>query len=171
MHRRTPSFPQQLLAAALLCAGSASAATPPAQRTHPDDVVLTGWLHVEDHTWRDATVRVEVDGEVRMAHVSETGRFDLRLPANAEVVLRFEKPEHLPKEVVVNTAHARVGTAGRHRRRVRFAVIMELQRHMAGYSYHSPVGTIGFDPQGGCLSVTHRREKIAPGRAKPPMEF
>lgn len=166
---RAPSFRHPFTLAALVCAGVASAATPPAQRT--DDVRLTGWLHVEDHTWRDATVTVEHDGVLQVARVSETGRFDLNLPAGAEVVLRFEKPGHLPKEVAVSTAHARMGMPGRHRRHVRFAVILELERHMAGFTYHSPVGTIGFDPEGGCLAVTHRREKIAPGRAKQPMVF
>ena len=99
--------------------------------------------------------------------MSETGRFELRLPANTEVVLRFEKPQHLPKEVVVNTTNARAGPAGRHKRHVKFAVILELERHMAGYSYHSPVGTIGFEKDGGCLAVTHKRDKIPPGRNKP----
>lgn len=145
-------------------------AHPPGMSQRMDAVILTGWMHVEDHTWRDATVSVEVDGVVRTAPVSETGRFELRLPANTEVVLRFEKPEHLAKEVVVNTAHARAGGFRNQRRHVRFAVILELERHMAGFTYHSPVGTIGFDREGGCLAVTHKREKIAPGRNKP-MEF
>jgi len=170
MASRFPSFRHASAFIALLLAGAASAATPPANRADKDEVVLTGWMHVEDHTWRDATVSVEVDGVVQTAHVSETGRFDLRVPADTEVLLRFEKPEHLPKEVVVNTAHSAIGQAGRHKRHVKFAVILELERHMAGFGYHSPVGTIGFDKDGGCLAVTHRREKIPPGRNKP-MEF
>jgi len=167
MASRFPSFEQASALAAFLLAGAASSATPPANRAEKDEVVLTGWMHVEDHTWRDATVSVEVDGMVQVAHVNESGRFDIRVPANSEVVLRFEKPEHLAKEVVVNTAHAANGPAGRHKRHVKFAVILELERHMAGFGYHSPVGTIGFDKDGGCLAVTHRREKIPSVRNKP----
>ncbi|MFN3874439.1 MAG: hypothetical protein ACK4L7_00825 [Flavobacteriales bacterium] len=162
-----PSFRKLSAAALLLAAAPAFAAKPPAAHGAHEDVILTGWMHVEDHTWQDATVSVEVGGVTRTAPVSETGRFELRLPANTEVVLRFEKPEHLPKEVVVNTAHARSGAFRNQRRHVKFAVILELERHMAGYTYHSPVGTIGFDRDGGCLAVTHKREKIAPGRNKP----
>ncbi len=153
-----------------IAAASAFAGSPPASRPHADEVVLTGWMHVEDHTWSDATVSAEVEGHTLTSRVSESGRFELRLPANSEVVLRFEKPDHLPKEVVVNTAHAREGAFGKNRRHVKFAVIMELERHMAGFTYHSPVGTIGFEKDGGCLAVTHKREKIPPGRNKP-MEF
>jgi len=167
MASRFPSFQQASALVAFLLAGAASAATPPANRAEKDEVVLTGWMHVEDHTWRDATVSVEVDGMVQIAHVTETGRFDIRVPSNSEVVLRFEKPEHLSKEVVVNTAHAANGSAGRHKRHVKFAVILELERHMAGFGYHSPVGTIGFDKDGGCLAVTHKRDKIPPARNRP----
>lgn len=134
------------------------------------DVILTGWLHVEDHYMDDMVVRVEVDGNVRTAPVSTNGRFDIALPADAEVVLRFEKPGHLAKEVVVDTRHASSGQPGKHKRHVRFAVIMELERHMAGFTYHSPVGSIGFDEGGGCLAVVHHREKVPPNRHQP-MEF
>lgn len=167
---RFPSFQHLLCLCALLSTSIAQAANPPFSRSDKDQVLITGWMHVEDHTWRDASVSVEVDGELRVAEVSETGRFDLRLPANTEVVLRFEKPEHLAKEVVINTSNAGTGEPGRHKRHVKFAVILELERHMAGFGYHSPVGTIGFDKDGGCLAVTHKREKIPPGRNKP-MEF
>lgn len=131
------------------------------------EIVLTGWIHVEDHTWQDATVAVEVNGSTRTARVSETGRFTLSLPAEADVVLRFEKPGHLAKEVVVDTRHAGQGPAGRRKRHVKFAVVLELERHMAGFTYHSPVGSIGFDKEGGCLAVTQHREKVPPTRQQP----
>lgn len=134
------------------------------------DVILTGWLHVEDYFMDDMVVRIEVDGTTRTAPVSANGRFEISLPADREVVLRFEKPGHLAKEVVVNTSHARQGEPGKRKRHVRFAVIMELERHMAGFGYHSPVGTIGFDQDGGCLAVEHHREKVPPSRHQP-MEF
>lgn len=167
MESRITSPTRILLASALLLfSGRILAAHPPGLKTASDEVVLTGWLHVEDHTWQDAVVHVEVDGTSQVARVSETGRFDLRLPANTEVVLRFEKPGHLPKEVVVNTAHAHEGAFGKQRRHVKFAVILELERHMAGFTYHSPVGTIGFEQGGGCLAVAHKREKVPPSRNK-----
>lgn len=134
------------------------------------EVILTGWLHVEDYFMDDMVVRIEVEGTTRTAPVSANGRFEISLPADAEVVLRFEKPGHLAKEVVVNTSHVRLGESSKHKRHVRFAVIMELERHMAGFGYHNPVGTIGFDPDGGCLAVQHHREKIPPSRHQP-MEF
>lgn len=142
----------------------------PSRPDATSDVILTGWLHVEDYFMDDMVVRIEVDGTTRTAPVSANGRFEIALPADREVVLRFEKPGHLAKEVVVNTSHARSGEPGKRKRHVRFAVIMELERHMAGFGYHSPVGTIGFDPDGGCLAVEHHREKVPPSRHKP-MEF
>ncbi|MBK9175741.1 MAG: hypothetical protein IPM46_05265 [Flavobacteriales bacterium] len=156
-----------LAAALLFWSGLVRAGSPPANNADGDVVTLTGWLHVEDHTWQDALVHIEVDGTTQVARVSETGRFDLRLPANTEVVLRFEKPGHLPKEVVVDTHHARDGDPGKHRRHVKFAVILELERHMAGFTYHSPVGTIGFEQGGGCVAVAHKRDKVPPSRNKP----
>ncbi|WKZ67705.1 MAG: hypothetical protein QY325_07185 [Flavobacteriales bacterium] len=154
--------PLLVFTALLVSAGAVRAIAPP-----DGDVVLTGWIHVEDHTWQDATVAVEVNGSTRTARVSETGRFTLSLPAGADVVLRFEKPGHLAKEVVVDTRHAGQGPAGRRKRHVKFAVVLELERHMAGFTYHSPVGSIGFDQEGGCLAVTRHRDKVPPTRQQP----
>lgn len=148
----------------------ASHASSPPRPGSAGEVTLTGWLHVEDHYMDDMVVRVEVEGSVRTAPVSANGRFDITLPADAEVVLRFEKPGHLAKEVLIDTKHSSAGEPGRHKRHVRFAVIMELERHMAGFTYHSPVGSIGFDEGGGCLTVQHHREKVPPSRQQP-MEF
>jgi hypothetical protein len=155
-----------LLLSALGAGFPARAAQPPG-RASATEVLVTGWIHVEDLTWRDALVTAEVDGETRAARVTETGRFDLRLPAEAEVVIRFEKPGHLAKEVVLDTHHAQDGAFARRKRHLRFAVVLELERHMAGWTYHSPVGTMGFDAGGGCLAVTHHRDKVPPSRFKP----
>ena len=76
-------------------------------------------------------------------------------------MLRFEKPGHQAKEVVVDTRHAMASDNGnRQQRKVRFGVILEEDRHMAGLAYNGPVGGLRFDPQGGCLAVDHTRTLI-----------
>lgn len=133
-------------------------------------VVLTGWLHVEDHSFSGATVAVKVNGAIRDAVVSETGRFTVTLPAGTDALLRFEMPGHLTKEVVVDTHFATLGEPGQRVRRVRFAVVMELERHMAGFRYQGPVGSIGFDQGGGCLAIARDR-KLVPARRQATMVF
>ncbi|MCB0770168.1 MAG: hypothetical protein KDC00_07160 [Flavobacteriales bacterium] len=145
-------------------------AGPPPSPPVDDAVVLTGWLHVEGHTMTDVSIEVEVNGAYTTAKVSETGRFSVTLPAGAKAKLRFEKPGHLPKEVLVDTRHARNGEAGQRIRRVRFAVIMELERRMAGLTYPGPVGSIGFDQDGGCLAVAHDR-RLVKAKRQAVMEF
>jgi len=115
------------LAVLLVCSKTVSASndlpyTPPAD----DAVAVTGWVHVEDLSFDATTVELEVNGEVQRVPLSNMGRFDLVLPADAHVVLRFEHPGHLPKEVLVDTHHARAGTFREQTRHVRFAVIMVL---------------------------------------------
>jgi hypothetical protein len=155
------------LCAILLSLTAASwAAGPPAEEA----VILTGWLHVEDHTMADVVLEVEVNGTTHVAPVSENGRFTVELPANTEATLRFEKPGHLPKEVVVDTRHARDGSAGQRTRRVNFAVIMELERRMGGLTYAGPVGSLSFDEGGGCLAVSHDPKRV-PAKRQAPMVF
>lgn len=162
--RIIPELKVGLALALFLLFGFAQAATPPSSpptaAASEEAVVITGWLQVEGLTMKDVIVEVEVNGTTRIAPVSETGRFTVELPANAEVLLRFEKPGHLPKEVVVDTRHARDGEAGQRTRHVKFAVIMELERHMAGLTYPGPVGTLSFDNGGGCLAVAHDRNRV-----------
>lgn len=160
-----------LLASLLLPACVALGATPPAAPPASDAVMLTAWLHVEDYTMADVTVAVEVNGSsTEVGRVTENGRFTVSLPADADVVLRFEKPGHLPKEVVVDTHHAQEGEVGQKRRHVEFAVIMDLERHMAGLTYPGPVGTLSFDNGGGCLAVAHDRNRV-PVKRHTPMVF
>lgn len=148
-----------------LC-GSATAAppgTPPAEEA----VVLTGWLHVDDYSMADVVLEVHVNGAVRKASVSETGRFSVSLPADVEAVLRFEKPGHLSKEVLVDTRHAGDGSFEQRTRRLKFAVIMQLERHMGNWTYNGPVGSIGFEQGGGCVAVQHDRNLVPADRHKP----
>lgn len=162
--RIIPQLKSGLCAALSMLSCMAFAATPPSSPPGPaadEAVILTGWLHVEDYSMAGVLVTVEVNGEVHTSTVTtESGRFDLVLPADVEAVLRFEKPGHLPKEVTVDTRHSRDGEAGRKIRHVKFAVILELERLMGGLTYAGPVGSIGFDPDGGCLAVEHDRELV-----------
>lgn len=159
-----------LLALVTFCAIDVQAAPPPAGRASDATVELTGWLHVEDLTMKDVVLEIEVNGTVRTAHVSESGKFNIDLPADAAVTLRFEKPGHVPKEVTVDTRNVEDGSfSGQKKRHVKFAVIMELERFMAGLAYTGPVGNIGFEQGGGCVAVAHTRQ-VAPAR-KADMEF
>ncbi len=154
-----------LCAFLLIYAGTGKAAGPPLNPRSNDVVVLTGWLHVEDLTVEEVLVEVEVNGTTQIAPVSNTGRFSITLPADAEALLRFEKEGHLSKEVKVDTRHAQDGEVGQHTRHVKFAVIMELERRMGGLTYAGPVGSLGFDDGGGCLAVAHDRQLVPAKRA------
>lgn len=148
------------------------AAGPPPAPAFAGDVELTGWLHVEDFDFEDATVLLEVNGQISSVPISKTGRIDISLPVGTDAVLRFEHPGHLTKEVLVDTHHARDGYVGRDVRHVRFAVILEETRLMAGMDYAGPVGNVGFDKEGGCLTVEHTRTLVVGrGRSKKPMVF
>jgi hypothetical protein len=172
---RTRNFPF-LMAASMALITSASnslrAAGPPPASAFDEAVELTGWLHVEDFDFDDATVLLEVNGEIRSVPISKTGRIDISLPVGTEAVLRFEHPGYLTKELLVDTRHARDGYLGRDVRHVRFAVILEEVRLMAGLDYAGPVGNIGFDKEGGCLAIEHTRKLVVGrSRSKKPMVF
>jgi hypothetical protein len=145
---------------------AATPGSPPAQEM----VLITGWLQADGHNMSDVLLLVEAGDDAKYATISETGRFVVELPANSEAILRFEKPGHVTKEVVVDTRHATgVGGFGR-QRKVRFAVVLELERHMAGLTYAGPVGSMSFDQQGGCLAVDHHRNMV-PAKDRRTMVF
>ncbi len=169
MEKRTLLPVKALLCSTVLLGSAAAfAATPP---SGAEAVVLTGWLHVEGYTMADVVVEVEVNGTIEVAKVTENGRFEVTLPGDTEATLRIEKPGHLPKEITVDTRNSRDGKPGQRRvRHVSFAVIMQLERHMAGLRYTGPVGNIGFDQGGGCLAVAHNKE-LVPASRQAPMVF
>lgn len=158
------------LAALLSASAPLHAIAPPTAPPMAEDVELTGWLHVDDYTFDLTTVEVQVDGAVQYAPVSRTGRFNVTLPANTEALIRVEHPGHLPKEVVVDTHHARAGEAGRNKRHITFAVVLDPERHMGGQEYAGPVAGIGFDQHGGCVAISHTK-KVVPARRGKPMVF
>ncbi len=133
-------------------------------------VILNGWLHVNDLNMENVVLRVEVDGATVRTRVSESGRFVVSLPAGAEARLRFEKPGHLAKEVLVDTRHSKDGGDRHKPRKVKLAVVLELERHMAGLDYAGPVGTLGFEEGGGCVAVEHHRNMVL-GQSQKPMVF
>lgn len=159
-----------LMGLLLACCTCSLSANPPGAPPAGDAVVLTGWLHVDDLHMGDVVLEVEVNGEFRQGSISESGRFTVELPADAEATLRFEKPGHLPKEVQVDTRFIRDGGRSQRTRHVKFAVILEQKRHMGGFVYPDPVGSIAFEEGGGCLAVTHDRSLI-PAQQHRPMVF
>lgn len=169
----TPMSPARLACCTALLAlmTTASFAAPPEVPPAAEEaVVLAGWLHVESLTMADVVLEVEVNGTMYLGEVTPNGRFTVSLPANTQATLRFEKPEHLPKEVVVDTRHARDGGPGHRTRRLHFAVIMELERRMGGLTYAGPVGSIGFEEGGGCVAIAHNRERV-PAKRQAVMVF
>lgn len=146
-------------------------ALPPPTSAATATVQLTGWLHVDDLEMRDVTLVVAVNGSRRTAHISNSGRFDLELPAESAVLLRFEKPGHVPKEVTVDTRNVQDGGFSKQQRRhVKLAVIMEQERFMGGLAFAGPVGRIGFEPGGGCVAVEHTR-RTEPAKRREILEF
>lgn len=162
--RKAPSLvPQVGLMALLLLPVSSLSAERPAGPAGDDSVVLTGQVVSRDQytNMADAELWLEVDGHSTAVPLSDNGHFTVTVPKDSEAVLRFEKPGHQPKEVVVDTRYAFIRPQGqRHHRKVRFGVVLEQDRHMAGLVYAGPVGGLSFDPSGGCLAVDHRKSVI-----------
>lgn len=135
-----------------------------------DAVHITGWVHVEDVDFARTKVLLHIRGEEHWVPITPLGRFDIDLPLGAEAVLRFEHPGHLAKEVVVDTHGANAGEYDDGTRKLRMAVILELERLMAGQKYAGPVGNIAFDKDGGCVAVDRTRRMVV-GRTNEPMVF
>lgn len=122
-------------------------------------VEITGWLHAHDLDMDDVSVEFVVDGVGKVVTVSGSGRFTVQLPAGTQGVLRFDKPGHQRKEVLIDTRNAEKKISrGRHL--VKFALVLELDRHMGGWVESGPVGSIAFTPEDGDLLVLHTRELV-----------
>ena len=79
-------------------------------------------------------------------------------------MLRFEKPGHVSKEVKVDTRHVLRGGPDQRKRKISFAVILELECRMGGPTDARPVANIGFAPEGGCVAVEHDRQLVPTSR-------
>ncbi len=158
--------------AALLVIGTglANASGSGVVRAHSRTVMLTGWLHVDDLRMNEVVVEVEVDGAIELAPVSRNGRFSVALPAGTEAILRFERIGYQTKQVLVDTRHAQDGPMAQEERTIRFAVVLEPERTMGGQTFVGPVGALGFEPGGGCVTVAHTKQ-LMPARRQTPMEF
>ncbi len=166
MHRNLLQLNTGLIIAMMMLSAAPLHATAPPSSALDEAVVITGWLQTQDLTMVGAVVTIEVNGETQSTTVPESGRFEVSLPADVEAILRFEKPGHLPKEVVVDTHHVNDGVFDGRTRHVKFAVILELARRMGGLTYPGPVGSLGFDKDGGCLAVAHDRSLVPVDRNK-----
>ncbi len=134
-------------------------------------VQLTGWLHVDDLEMRDVDLVVSVNGAQSRVRVNNSGRFEVNLPGESAVTLRFEKPGHVAKEITVDTRNLQDGGFdGQRKRQVKMAVIMEQERYMGGLTFAGPVGRIGFEQGGGCVAVEHTRT-TEPAKRRGVMEF
>lgn len=138
-------------------------ADPPGSK-RMQEVLVTGWLIVDDGTVADVDLVVEIDGErCHVARVLGTGRFDVALPVGGKAVLRFHKPGHLTKEVVVDTRNLD-GPGQFHYvpRKVKFGVVLEPnpEQHQVSASYNGPVGSIDFLRGTGLMKVLHHENKV-----------
>ncbi len=156
--------------AACLVPFATTQADPPPAPLASGTVEMIGWLHVEALSFDQTTVEVRVGGTVQTATVSRSGRFDVLLPADTEVRMRFEHPGHLSKEVVVDTHYAELGPGGKGHRQLRMGVVLELEKRMGGLAYAGPVGRLAFDAQGGCVAVEHTR-RLTPARRNKAVVF
>jgi hypothetical protein len=164
MHRQWASLGLATLVGMSAAAGTQ--ARPKAPVTVLDAVAVTAWLHVDDGRLGEVTVEVVVDGTVNRGGVAANGRVDVMLPAGVVAVLRFTRPGHLTKEVVVDTRHVNDGGFNGKRRHVRCAVILQTLRDTEGQTYAGPVGAIRFEEGGGCLTVDHDKRLV---REAPPI--
>ena len=161
MHKRAHiTLEAALLTALLALLGLSLLANP---TYDAEQVVITGWLHVEDSRVDDVLLVVEVDGVLcQPALVQGNGRFVIGLPAGSKATLQFSKPGHLPKEVLVDTRNAlNTPQARRANRRVKFDVVLEPERARPGHAYAGPVGSIGFVNGTGTMRVRHHK-RFAP---------
>ncbi len=159
--RRNLSIEVTILIAALaLCSLTLFGASKPG---NPEEVLLTGWLHVEDRYVGDLVLVVELDGErCSYAEVLTNGRFIISVPLGSEVLLAFIKPGHLSKEISVSTRNALNTRQARHdNRTVKFDVVLESMEKRAGRSYKGPVGSLSFVNGSGYMMVRHDPKLVA----------
>jgi len=132
----------------------------PHPETSTDLVALTAWLWSDDGELGDVQVEVEVNGQIEHGRAEDNGKVELMLPADVVALVRFITPGHLTKEVTVDTHHMHDGNFHGKKRQLKFGVVMEALKDLAGQIYPGPVGSIAFDDGGGCLAVNHDKRHI-----------
>ena len=123
------------------------------------EVIVTGRLFADGRLSDQALLVVEVDGAHCLpAKLGEGGRFQVPVPAGTEVVLRFEKPGHVAKEVVLDTRQLNGAMGSTYKpRKVTFDVVLDKEGALQGRGYTGPVGTISFAKGGGAMKVRHHK--------------
>lgn len=162
--RNIPTLEAVALAATLAIAGLSLLAAPlPAAPSAPEEVIFTGWLHVEDNTVDDLILVVTVDEDRCLyAEVDGSGRFVIALPVGCRALLSFLKPGHLTKEVEVDTRNSMITSrAQRTNKRVKFDVVMEPVEKRLGRKYEGPVGCLSFVRGTGTMKVKHDLRVVA----------
>ncbi|MBL7964763.1 MAG: hypothetical protein JNM31_13075 [Flavobacteriales bacterium] len=129
----------------------------------PTEVVITGWLHVEDTQVEDVVLVVEVDDDrCQVAELLGNGRFIITLPVAAKARLVFQKPGHLEKVVLVDTRNAmNTRAAMKANRKVKFDVVLESEIKRTGRRYEGAVGTVSFVNGSGVMKVRHHEKLVA----------
>ncbi len=163
--RNLPTLEAVALAALLAIAGLSLFAAPflPPAVAATEEVLFTGWLHVDDHNVSDLVLSVTVDGDRCLyAEVDGAGRFSVWVPIGSQALLSFEKPGHLIKEVTVDTRNSmNTRTAQRANRKVKFDVVLEPIEQRPGRKYEGPVGSLSFVNGSGTMKVTHDLRVVA----------
>ena len=162
MNKRNDKKLEATALAALLALSALTLFGAPAM-TPPDEVLLTGWLHVDDRTVNDLVLVVELDGDrCLFAEVHASGRFEVLVPVGCKALLSFIKPGHLTKEVVVDTRNAMNTTkAQQTNRKVKFDVVLEPIEKRLGRKYQGPVGSLIFVNGTGTMKVKHDLRVVA----------
>lgn len=157
--RNFPTIEAIALAAVLAVTGLAlfGAPTPQSLPDVPDEIVFTGWLHVEDRSVENLILVVTVDEDRCLyAEVEPSGRFTLSVPVGCKALLSFLKPGHLPKEIVLDTHNSMNTSRAQHaNHKVKFDVVLEAVEKRPGRKYERPVGSLSFVNGTGTMKVKH----------------
>ena len=162
--RNIPALEAVALAAMLAIAGLSLMAAPITPTPGaPQEVILTGWMHVEDNTLDDLILVVTVDEDrCLFADVDGSGRFVIAVPVGCRALLSFIKPGDLTKEVEVDTHNSMMTSqAQRANKRVKFDVVIEPIGKRLGRTYEGPVGSLSFVRGTGTMKVKHDLRVVA----------
>ncbi|MBK8499050.1 MAG: hypothetical protein IPL52_09580 [Flavobacteriales bacterium] len=162
--RNIPTLEAVALAAILAIAGLSLIAAPMlATPTAPEEVIFTGWLHVDDNSVDDLVLVVTVDEDRCLyAEVEGSGRFVISVPVGCRAMLSFFKPGHLTKEVEIDTRNSmNTSKAQRANKKVKFDVVMEAVEKRPGRKYEGPVGSLSFVRGTGTMKVKHDLRVVA----------
>lgn len=154
---------EAVVLAALLALMSLSMFAAPG--TSGKEVLVSGWLIMDAGNAHDVLVVVELDGELCMpVKLRSNGKFSVALPAGSQAVMRFSKPGHLTKEVVVDTRNAAGHQAQDYKAtKVHFGVELSAEEGNSHCGHAGPVGTVAFKRGTGAIAVKHHKRSLPTG--------